>query len=51
MLHLFIGHGAAHVCQVAADVIHVCVAKKDLSKVLFADGGHAFGVGEELDLK
>lgn len=51
--HLFIRHAVSHVLQVlqSADVVHLGVAKEDLSKVFLADGGHAFGVGEELYLK
>lgn len=49
--HLFIWHTVANILQVSADIVHIGVAKKDPSEVLLADGGHAFGVGEELYLK
>lgn len=49
--HLFIRDAVPDVLQVSADVVHVGVAEEDPSKVLLADGGHAFGVGEELDLE
>lgn len=41
----------SHILQVSADVVHVGVTEEDPSEVLLADGGHAFGVGEELNLK
>lgn len=41
----------AHVLQILADVVHFGKAKEDPSKIFLADGGQAFGVGEELYLK
>ena len=49
--HLFVRQAVAQVLQVPADVVHVGVAKQDPRKVFLADGGQAFGVGEELYLK
>lgn len=40
-----------HILQIAADVVHVGVAKENPCKVFLADGGQAFRVGEELYLK
>lgn len=50
-MDLFIRYVVPHVLQVSADVVHVGVSKEDPSKVFLANGGHAFGVGEELYLK
>lgn len=49
--HLFVRHAVPQVLQVSADVVHVGVAEEDPGKVFLADGGHAFGVGEELYLE
>lgn len=49
--NLFVRHAVADIFQIPADIVHVGVAEKDLSKVFLADGGQAFGVGEELYLK
>lgn len=49
--HLFVRYAVANVLQVSADVVHLGVAEEDAGEVLLADGGHAFGVGEELDLE
>lgn len=49
--HLFIRNGLTHVFQVAAYVFHVGVSQEDASKILLADGGHAFAVSQKLDLQ
>lgn len=49
--HLFIWYTVTHVLQIPANILNIGVAKEDLSKIFLADGGHAFGVGEELYLK
>lgn len=50
-MHLFIRYAMTHVLQIATDVVHIRVAKKNASEVFLTDGGHAFGVGEELYFK
>lgn len=50
-MYLFLWYTVTHILHIPADVIHVCVAKKNASKVFLTDSGHAFGVGEELNLK
>lgn len=49
--HLFVRNGLAHIFQVAAYVLYVGVAQQDASEILLADGGHAFGVRQKLDLQ
>lgn len=49
--HLFIRNGLAHIFQVAAYVLYIGVSQEDASEILLADGGHAFGVGQKLDLQ
>lgn len=49
--HLLIWNAVTHVFQIPRDVVYIGEAKKNASKVFFADGGHAFWEGEELYLK
>ena len=49
--YLLIRDALSDVLQVGVDVLHVGEAKQNFSKVFFADGGHPFGVGQELNLQ
>lgn len=41
----------SHTLQVTVDIVHVGVAQENPGEVFLADGGHTFGVGEELYLE
>lgn len=40
-----------YILQVAADVVNSGVSQKNPGKVLLTNGGQAFGIGKELNLK
>lgn len=40
-----------YILQVAADVVDSGVSQKDPGKILLANGGHAFRIGKEFNLK
>ncbi len=49
--YLLIRYALPHILQIAADIFYVSVAQQDSCKVLLTDGGHAFGIGQELNLQ